>query len=77
MERRAAGDAELLRAALVRLDKLVRDRARDDTVCRRLKTVPRIGAIVALSYVAAIDYPARLARSRAVGPVLGLTPGRY
>ena len=33
--------------------------------------------MVALSYVAAIDDPARFARSKAVGPALGLTPSRY
>jgi transposase len=62
---------------LARLDKLVRDQARDDAVCRRLMTVPGVGAVVALSYVAAIDDPARFARSKAVGPALGLTPSRY
>ena len=62
---------------LGRLDKLVRDQARNDAVCRRLMTVPGVGAIVALSYVTAIDDPVRFAKSRAVGPVLGLTPSRY
>jgi transposase len=62
---------------LARLDKLVRDQARDDAVCRRLMTVPGVGPVVALSYVAAIDDPARFARSKAVGPALGLTPSRY
>ena len=40
-------------------------------------TVPGVGAVVALSYVAAVDDPARFARSKALGPALGLTPGRY
>jgi transposase len=62
---------------LARLDRLVRDQARDDAVCRRLMTVPGVGAIVALSYVVAVDDPTRFATSRAVGPVLGLTPSRY
>jgi transposase len=62
---------------LARLDKLVRDQARDDAVCRRLMTVPGVGAVVALSYVAAIDDPTRFAKSKAVGPALGLTPSRY
>jgi transposase len=62
---------------LARLDKLVRDQARDDAVCRRLMAVPGVGAVVALSYVAAVDDPARFARSKAVGPTLDLTPSRY
>jgi transposase len=36
---------------LARLDKLVRDQARDDAACHRLMTVPGVGAVVALSYV--------------------------
>jgi transposase len=62
---------------LARLDRLVRNQAREDAVCRRLMTVPGVGAIVALSYVAAIDEPTRFATSKAVGPALGLTPSRY
>jgi transposase len=62
---------------LARLDKLVRDQVRHDEVCRRLMTVPGVGAIVALSYVTAIDDPTRFAKSKAVGPALGLTPCRY
>jgi transposase len=62
---------------LARLDQLVRNQARNDKVCRRLMTVPGVGAIVALSYAAAIDEPARFAKSKAVGPALGLTPRRY
>jgi transposase len=62
---------------LARLDKLVRDQARDDVVCRRLMTVPGVGAVVALSYVAAVDDPTRFAKSKALGPALGLTPSRY
>ena len=62
---------------LARLDKLVRDQARDDAVCRRLMTVPGVSAVVALSYVAAVDDPARFTKSKAVGPALGLTPSRY
>jgi transposase len=52
---------------LARLDKLVRDQARDDTVCRRLMTVPGVGAVVALSYVAAIDDPAATNPARPIG----------
>lgn len=60
-----------------RLDKLVREHARDDQACRRLMTIPGVGAVVALSYAAAIDDPRRFAKSKAVGPALGLTPRRY
>ena len=47
---------------------------RDDGVCRRLTTILGVGPIVALAYSATIDIPARFRNSKAVGPVLGLTP---
>jgi len=48
--------------------------ARNDEVCRRLTTIPGVGPIVSLAFIATIDIPARFKSSRAVGPALGLTP---
>jgi transposase len=50
---------------------------RDDEVCRRLMTVPGVGPVVALTYRATVDVPARFRRSKAVGAVFGLTPSKY
>src|SRR5262249_57364598 len=50
---------------------------RDDDVCRRLMTVPGVGPVVALTYRATVDVPARCRNSKAVGAVFGLTPSRY
>jgi transposase len=50
---------------------------RGDAVCRRLMTVPGVGPVVALTYRATIDVPARFRNSRAVGAMLGLTPCKY
>src|SRR2546428_2638091 len=50
---------------------------RDDDVCRRLMTVPGVGPVVALTYRATVDVPARFRNSNAVGAVFGLTPSRY
>jgi transposase len=47
---------------------------RDDEVCRRLMSIPGIGPVVALAYTATIDIPARFRNSKAIGPILGLTP---
>jgi transposase len=47
---------------------------KDDEVCRRLMTIPGVGPVVALTFRATIDVPARFRNSRAVGAVLGLTP---
>ena len=60
-----------------RLDTRVRDAARDDATCRRLMTVPGVGAIVAMTFRAAVDDPARFRSSKSVGACFGLTPRRY
>ena len=50
---------------------------RDDEVCRRLMTIPGVGPVVALTFRATIDVPARFRNSKAVGAVLGLTPCKH
>ena len=50
---------------------------RADTVCRRLMTAPGVGALVAITFKAAIDDPARIRKSKAVGALFGLTPRKY
>src|SRR4029450_6138078 len=50
---------------------------RDDEVCRRLMTIPGVGPVVALTYRATVDVPARFRNSKAVGAVFGLTPAKY
>jgi len=50
---------------------------RDDEVCRRLMTVPGVGPVVALTYRATVDMPARFRKSKAVGAVFGLTCSKY
>ena len=45
----------------------------DDEVCRRLMTTPGVGPVVALTFRATVDVPARFRNSKAVGAVLGLT----
>jgi transposase len=50
---------------------------RHDDVCRRLMTVPGVGPVVALTYRASVDVPARFRNSKAVGAVFGLTPCKY
>jgi transposase len=50
---------------------------RDDDVCRRLMTIPGVGPVVALTYRATVDVPARFKNSKAVGAVFGLTPAQH
>ena len=51
--------------------------AKTDDTARRLMTVPGVGPVVALAYMAVIDDPGRFGRARDVGSYLGLTPQRY
>jgi transposase len=44
---------------------------------RRLMTTPGVGPVVALTYRAPVDVPARLRKSKAVGAVFGLTCSKY
>jgi transposase len=50
---------------------------RDDEICRRLMTVPGVGPVVALTYRATVDVPARFRKSKSVGAVFGLTCSKY
>ena len=88
--RELAGDTELmvvvdpllvvrrtLREGFAQLDDLLVHLAREDAVCRRFMTVPGVGPLVALTFRATVDVPARFARSRAVGAHFGLTPRKH
>jgi transposase len=66
-----------LRREFERLEKQVRAIARCDTRARLLMSVPGVGAIVSLTFAAAIDDPVRFKSSKQVGPYFGLTPTKY
>ena len=58
-------------------EKRVRQQARQDKRVRLIMTAPGVGPIVGLTFVAAIDDPARFKSSKQVGPHFGLTPKKY
>jgi transposase len=60
-----------LREQIIVLHRRLLDTVRDDEVCRRLMTIPGVGPVVALTYRATVDVPARFRKSKAVGAVLG------
>ena len=66
---------EALRAEFHTLHRAMLGVVRHDVVCRRLMTVPGVGALVAVTFTSAIDDPARFRHSRAVGAHFGLTQG--
>src|SRR5215204_2883015 len=68
---------EALRAEFHVLHRAVLAIVREDAVCRRLMSVPGVGALVAITFTSAVDDPARFRRSRSVGAHFGLTPKKY
>ena len=63
--------------AITAIDRDMKRLARASEACRRLMTIPGVGQLTALAFVAAIDEPERFRRSRDVGAYLGLVPRRY
>src|SRR5258705_8216130 len=64
-----------LREQIVILHRRLLAIVRDDEVCRRL--TPGVGPVVALTYRATVDVPARFRKSKSVGAVFGLTCSKY
>jgi transposase len=65
---------EVLLRKLNGFERRARQLARADARVRLVMTAPGVGAIVGLTYVAAIDDPARFPSSKQVGAHFGLTP---
>ena len=63
--------------AITAIDRDLKRLARASAACRRLMTIPGVGQLTALAFIAAIDDPERFRRSRDVGAYLGLVPRRY
>src|SRR3984885_12903405 len=63
--------------AVAAIDADMRRMTRASAACRRLMTIPGVGQLTALAFVAAIDDPSRIRRSRDIGAYLGLVPKRY
>jgi transposase len=63
--------------AVVAIDRDMRLLARSSQACQRLMTIPGVGQLTALAFVATIDAPERFRRSRDVGAYLGLVPRRF
>lgn len=64
-------------AAADAMEDELREIARGSELAQRLMTVPGVGPVVALSYIATLDDETRFKRATDVGAFLGLTPRRY
>jgi transposase len=63
--------------AIVAINGDLKRLVRSSEACQRLMTIPGVGQLTALAFVAAIDVPERFRRSRDIGAYLGLVPRRY
>lgn len=59
------------------LENEVKETAKENPLARRLMTIPGVGPIVSLSFIALVDDASRFRKSADVGAFLGLTPRRY
>lgn len=66
---------EKLNVEIAAADEDLEETAKNDPICRRLMTVPGVGPVTAVRYVAAIDDVRRFDRASAVQSYLGLVPG--
>lgn len=66
-----------IRKRAAELDRQLLAMARQSQAVKRLMTIPGIGSITAVSYVAAIEDPDHFRTSRSVGAWLGPTMRRY
>jgi len=68
---------QMTRSKCAALDSRLIAAVRGNATHRMLMTMPGIGPITAVAYVAALERPDTFKRSRAVGAWLGLTPRRF
>lgn len=55
-------------------DEALAELSREDELAGRLQTIPGVGPVVSLAFIAWVDRPERFRKSRDVGPGLGLRP---
>ena len=68
---------QTLCAAAHGLENDVKAIAKENPLARRLMTIPGVGPIVSLSFIALVDDASRFRKPADVGAFLGLTPRRY
>ncbi len=66
---------EALSTQIAEADKEAKAIANENKVTRQLMTIPGVGSITALHFVAAVDQVTRFANAHALESYLGLTPG--
>jgi len=68
---------ESLNVEIARSDAALQELTRTDAVVRRLCSVPGVGPVTAVSFVATLDEASRFASAKQVRAYLGLVPSEY
>jgi transposase len=68
---------EALQTECAKLHRTMLAIAWENEICRRLMSVPGVGALIAVTFTSVVDHPERFSRSRAVGAHFGLAPKMY
>jgi len=68
---------ELVNREIARADRSLERKAKADPVVRRLESVPQVGPITALAFVAALDDVSRFRNAHQVESYLGLVPREH
>lgn len=66
---------EAINVQVLEADKELEAKAKSDPVCQRLMSVPGVGPVTAIRFVAAIDDVSRFDHAKVVQSYLGLVPG--
>lgn len=66
---------ETLNAQVALADKELEQLAKQDPLCQRLMTIPGVGPVTSMRFVAAVDEIARFPTAHTLEAFLGLTPG--
>lgn len=66
-----------IEASLGNLDKILEGWAEGNEACQLLMSIPGVGKVTAMTYIAAIDRPERFKKSGTMGAYLGMTPKQY
>jgi transposase len=68
---------EAMDEEIKKMDKSLKEIAKNDELARLLMTIPGVGVIVALTYKTDMGDPTRFEKSEAVGAYYGMTPKQY
>jgi transposase len=74
---RILASIDAIQEQILKADKELEQLAAQDPICQRLMSVPGVGTVTSMRFVAAIDDVARFPSAHAVQSYLGLTPGEH